>query len=220
MLHLLFGRNHNGEVRLVTMGDPDANDEFKKIVNAGKENASYSELALVELNLYDARKRHQFLKPRSDKEKQAEADANESTRKARLLEEAREIQRNNAFVGKQLDQTKSRLRELTDEHKQILAEDARKNRPQDLETLGLLDYLTIADLEEIAGEEGIDLTGEDRKPEILARIRVFRQLREDNTVDELKEIAKTENVDLTGLTLKNDIVNAIAASRRNKSTAS
>jgi|GEM_PF-6221357 len=220
MIHLLFGRDHDGKIGVITMGDPDANDAFRKIVNAGKENADYSEIALVELNLYDARRRHQFLMPRSDEEKQAEAAANEGTRRARLLEEAREIQRDNEFVGKQIDQTKSRLRELSDEQKQVLAEEALKNTPSELETLGLLDYLTIPDLKALAEEEGIDLTGEDRKPEILARLRSFRQLRDDNTVDQLKDIATAETIDLAGLTRKNDIVNAIAASRRNKSTAS
>jgi hypothetical protein len=65
MIHLLFARTHAGEVKVIAIGDPDANEAFKKIANVGRENEDYSEIALMELNLYDARKRSQFIKPLS-----------------------------------------------------------------------------------------------------------------------------------------------------------
>lgn len=219
MIHVLFGRSHDGKIEVLATGDPDANDMFKDIANAGRENADYSEISLLEINLYDGRKRMNFLKPRSAEQRKADEAVNERARQARLLDEAREIQRNNDFVNKQLDTTRKRLRELTDDHKAALAA-ATVGPSAGADTLGLLDKLTIPDLKQLAEEEGIDLTGEDRKAQIIARIRVFRQLNTDNTVDQLKDIAKTESVDLTGLTLKNDIVNAIAAERRSKATAS
>jgi hypothetical protein len=220
MIHLLFARTHDDEVKVIAMGDPAANEAFKKIANAGRENAYYGEIALMELNLYDARKRSQFVKPLSA-EQRKELDAkNEAARNVRLLDEAREIQRNNEFVDKQLEGMKGRKRELTDDHKAALAEAARKTAPATTsEEPGFLDNFKIAELQQLADEEGIDLTGEDRKAEIIARIRVFRDLSENHTVDQLKSIAETEQVDLTGLTRKNDIVNAIAAERRAKTVS-
>jgi hypothetical protein len=65
MISILFGHTHDGELTVIA-GPGDlgtVNDKFKELVNAGKENADYSQIFLHELTLTGGRKQFSFIKP-------------------------------------------------------------------------------------------------------------------------------------------------------------
>lgn len=76
-----------------------------------------------------------------------------------------------------------------------------------------LDDYTIAELKDIAAQEGVNLTGMSLKEDIIAAITLHRTPLPDRTIAQLQDLAEKEGIDLTGLSLKADIVSSIQSSR-------